>query len=76
MVMGEGLMRVARRHGGLTVRSGDQVARYDGEGRPVQTVRCTFDIEKEWPGHSRVVLSRRQCRNKTRHPSGRCWMHR
>jgi hypothetical protein len=38
-------------------------------------VRCSFSIEKDWPGH-RAVLSRRQCKNTTSHASGKCWHHR
>lgn len=37
--------------------------------------RCKKSIEKEWKGHA-AVLSRNQCRNKTRHPSGKCHLHR
>lgn len=37
--------------------------------------RCTFRIEKEWPGHA-ALLSWRHCKNKTSHPSGKCWQHR
>ena len=37
--------------------------------------RCRASIEKEWPGHT-AVLSRRQCRNRTRASHGYCHVHR
>lgn len=39
-----------------------------------KAARCTFMIEKDWPGHV-SVLSRRLCKNKTCDPSNRCHLH-
>jgi hypothetical protein len=42
--------------------------------RAQSSLRCSEWIEVEWPGH-RCVLSRSQCRNLTRHKSGKCHQH-
>ena len=39
------------------------------------TKQCKYHIEKDWPGHM-AVLWRKQCKNKTKHPSGYCHQHR
>jgi len=38
--------------------------------------RCGKYIDKEFNPPRRYVLSRRSCKNKTTHPSGRCHLHR
>jgi hypothetical protein len=37
--------------------------------------RCTTTIDGPKVG-AHVVLWRKQCRNRTRHPSGKCYVHR
>lgn len=37
--------------------------------------RCKHVIEEDWPGHV-AVLSRRNCRRRTKHPTGYCATHR
>ena len=75
--MGEGLKRVAKQCGGLTITTKDGTVRYNSEGRVQRlvAVRCSFYIEKDWPGH-RSLLWRRQCKNMTKDASGKCKSHR
>lgn len=40
-----------------------------------KATRCDHHIEKEWKGHM-AVLSRRRCKNMTKHRSGYCHLHR
>jgi hypothetical protein len=40
--MGEGLKRVAKACGGLTVKAGGKTVRYDENGNVVLTYRCIF----------------------------------
>lgn len=43
--------------------------------RPEPARRCSESRDIPWPGH-RASLGRKHCKNKTRHPSGKCWQHR
>lgn len=40
-----------------------------------KAIQCDKQIEERMDG-KRYVIDRHQCRNKTKHKSGRCWMHR